>query len=82
MNVAHQFGEITVTVADNRFVAVLKKMPMPVLIQEFVLVRPGAESSPALPVRILPLHSRLRIPDDPLDKISAAQSPHQSAPVD
>jgi hypothetical protein len=29
----------------------------------------------ALPGRILPLHSRLRLPDDPLDKSAAAQYP-------
>ena len=33
MNVAHQFGEIAVAVAYNRFVSVLKNMPVPTMPQ-------------------------------------------------
>jgi hypothetical protein len=33
MDVAHQFGKITVALTDDRFVTVLKKMPMAAMAQ-------------------------------------------------
>jgi hypothetical protein len=33
MNVAHQLGKVAVPVADNRFVPILKKMPVPMMAQ-------------------------------------------------
>jgi hypothetical protein len=47
MNVAHEFGEIAVSVVHNGFVPVLKKVPMPMMAQVVADSIAGQKTPPA-----------------------------------